>query len=103
MIFYGLPDYETHWEFYEAAGISEARYARCWTIIIFDLDEGIDTEMMSTKPPLMRRPIRKTGAARRLQYLSVYTYLYTVCPRTGTGFDLLVVVSLFSAVSSGCG
>ena len=90
--FYGLPDYETHREFYEAAGISEARYTLLDNYN-FDLDEGIDTEMMS-RIASYAAAHQETGAARRL-YLSVYTYLYRFAHGQELAFDLLVVVSYF--------
>ncbi len=90
--FYGLPEYEKHRAFYEAAGISEAQYMLLDNYN-FDLDEGIDTEMMGQIASYAAAH-QETGPARRL-YLSLYTYIYRFTHGQELAFDLLAVFSYF--------
>ena len=90
--FYGLPDYEKHKDFYDTIGLAEAEYTLLDNYN-FDLDERIDTQVMSQIADYAASH-QETGPARRL-YLSVYTYMYRFIHGQELIFDLLAVISYF--------
>lgn len=90
--FYGIPDYEQNREFYESVNVSPARYTLLQNYN-FDLDTGIDTEMME-RIAGYGAAHQEQGPARRL-YESMYAYGYRFVHGEELFFDVLLCLAWF--------